>query len=190
MYTEVPSVFSWDKTNNIEIMEYFNRFRMVFVGEYICINVAHKLITKLLALEALDKNKEIKLYINSPGGSTYAVLAVVDLITSLRCPVSTIAMGTVASPSTLLIAAGSKGRRFSMPNSRILIHQPQGYHEGSIDEVKIQTDELAKITTIISAFYSKFTGLTIEAVENETIRDNFMSPIVAKDFGFIDEIVK
>merc|ERR1712146_843186 len=111
------------------------------------------------ALESLDQKREIKLYINSTWASTYAALAIVDVMTQLSCPIVTVALGMVASASVLVLAAGTKGRRLSMPNARILIHQPHGGSMGSVDEVIIQATELNRSMKLVTAWYSKFTNL-------------------------------
>merc|ERR1711933_275889 len=131
---------------------------------------------------------EIKIYLNCTGGSTYEALIIADILTQLKCPVSTIAIGMVASPSPLLLAAGSMGRRLSTHNARILINQPEGLLSGSFHEVKIQKVELTRTLMLISCFYSKLTGVKRSWIQKEMSRDCFLSPSAAKDLGIIDEI--
>merc|ERR1740138_267752 len=191
--TDLPTLLPLaDKDHRLNISainEYLFSKRILFVGEWINESVANKLISSLLFLEVLDCEREIKLYINCAGGSTYEVLAIADVLMQLKCPVSTIAIGMVASPSPLLLAAGSMGRRLSTHNARILINQPEGLLSGSFSEVKIKKTELSRTSMLISCFYSKLTGMKREWIEKKMSRDFFLSRAAAKDLGIIDEII-
>jgi ATP-dependent Clp protease, protease subunit len=170
-------------------MGYLTRQRIVYVGTRITDTVATNVVAQLLALEAIDPTAEISMYINSGGGIPYAVNAIIDTMAVLKCPVSTVALGACMSQSTLLLAAGTKGRRFSMPNARIMMHQPQGGAEGTTHEVSIQAAELNRTMKVIQAMYADFTGLPLERVEEETDRDTFLSPQNALELGLIDHII-
>merc|ERR1712039_545786 len=147
-------------------------------------------IVCLMTLEIKDKMREIKMYINSIGSSAYATLAIIDMLTQIKSPVSTIGLGLISSNSVLVLAAGTKGKRFSMPNARILIHQPMGGTGGSVNEVHIQTLEHYRMMRLVVAFYTKFTGDTTETIEKEIDRESFLTPERSKDFGIIDEIIR
>lgn len=163
--------------------------RIIFVGSRITDEVATATIAKLLALESINSAKDIKLYLNSAGGSAYAVIGIIDTLRFLKPDVSTICVGQTASTASLLLAAGTKGKRLSLPSSRIMIHQPSGGAMGSSVEVNITTSELNRTMRVVQKFYSEFTGQTVEKMEEETDRDTYMSPQQAIDLGVIDAII-
>lgn len=162
--------------------------RIIFLGEAIDDHVANTVIAQLLFLEADNSKEEIKIYINSPGGVVTAALALYDTIQYLKCPVSTICIGQAASAAAVLLAAGSKGRRFALPNARVMIHQVMGGVEGQFTEVEIQAREMLRIKNQINEILSKHTGQTTKKIEQDTDRDNFMSADEAKKYGIIDKI--
>jgi ATP-dependent Clp protease protease subunit len=143
-----------------------------------------------LFLEAEDPDKDIQLYINSPGGSVSAGLAIYDTMQYIKCDVATICIGQAASMGAVLLAGGTKGKRFSLPNSRIMIHQPLGGAEGPAKDVEIMTKELLRIKNKINEILSFHTGQPIERIEKDTDRDFFMTPEEALDYGLIDKVIK
>jgi ATP-dependent Clp protease, protease subunit len=174
---------------SIDLMGYLGQQRIIYIGDRITDTVATNVVAKLLALELQDPEKEISMYINSGGGIPFAIMAIIDTLAIIKCPVSTVALGCCMSQSTLLLAAGTKGRRFSMPNARIMMHQPQGGAQGTIHDVKIQATELNRTMRVIQAMFADFTGLPLERVEEETDRDRFFTPQQAVELGIIDGVL-
>jgi len=164
------------------------RDRIIFLGDAIEDHMANLIIAQLLFLEAEDPDRDISLYINSPGGVVTAGLAIYDTMQYLRAPVSTICIGMAASMAAVLLAAGAKGKRYALPNSRIMIHQGSGGFRGNTPDIFIQVKELENLININHGILAKATGQTIEKVVKDTERDNFMSPEEAKAYGIIDEI--
>ncbi|MCR5610658.1 MAG: ATP-dependent Clp endopeptidase proteolytic subunit ClpP [Clostridiales bacterium] len=163
--------------------------RILFLGGEITDEDANLIIAQLLFLEADDPDKDIFLYINSPGGSVSAGLAIYDTIRYLKCEVVTICVGLAASMGAFLLAAGAKGKRKALPNSEIMIHQPSGGAYGQASDVKIHADHIIKTKKKLNEMLSEMTGQPIDVVEVATERDNFLSPEDALEFGLIDEIV-
>ncbi|KAL3689760.1 hypothetical protein R1sor_016069 [Riccia sorocarpa] len=166
------------------------RNRIVFVGSPVNSQVAQKVISQLLTLAAIDEEQEIKMYINCPGGSTYSVLAIYDTMSWIKPKVSTVCFGIAASQGALLLAGGAKGRRFAMPNARIMIHQPQGGCGGTADDVRRQVNEVMQSRDKIDKMYAAFTGQPLERVQNFTDRDRFFSAAEAMEFGLIDGLLE
>jgi ATP-dependent Clp protease protease subunit len=164
--------------------------RIIFLGSAIDDHVANLVVAQMLFLEAENPDKDIQLYINSPGGLVTAGLAIYDTMQYVKCDVATICVGQAASMAAVLLAAGTKGKRFSLPNSRIMIHQPLGGAEGSAKDVEILTKELLRIKRIINEILSKHTGQDIERIEKDTDRDFFMSAQEAMEYGIIDKVIK
>jgi len=164
------------------------RDRIIFLGDAIEDHVANLIIAQLLFLEAEDPERDISLYINSPGGVVTAGLAIYDTMQYLRAPVSTICIGMAASMASVLLAAGAKGKRYALPNSRIMIHQGSGGFRGNTPDVLIQVKELEALININHGILAKHTGQTVEKIIMDTQRDNFMSPDEAKAYGIIDEV--
>lgn len=162
--------------------------RIIFLGDGIEDHTANLIIAQLLFLEAEDPERDISLYINSPGGVVTAGLAIYDTMQYLRAPVSTICIGMAASMAAVLLAAGAKGKRYALPNSRIMIHQGSGGFRGNTPDVLIQVKELEALIKINNEILAKHTGQTVEIIERDTLRDNFMSPDEAKGYGIIDEV--
>ncbi|MEP7159042.1 MAG: ATP-dependent Clp protease proteolytic subunit [Chloroflexota bacterium] len=162
--------------------------RIIFLGDTIEDHMANLIIAQLLFLEAEDPERDISLYINSPGGVVTAGLAIYDTMQYLRAPVSTICIGMAASMASVLLAAGAKGKRYALPNSRVMIHQGSGGFRGNTPDVMIQVKELESLIKINNEILARHTGQTVERIEKDTERDYFMSPGEAKDYGIIDEV--
>ncbi len=163
--------------------------RIVFLGTPIDDNVANIIIAQLLFLEADNPEKDIYLYINSPGGGVYAGLAIYDTIQYLRSPVSTICMGIAASMGAVLLASGAEGRRSALPNSRIMIHQPSSGAQGTAADIEIQAKEILYARERLNEILAKHTGQSKERVAEDVDRDRFMSPVEAKEYGLIDQVI-
>lgn len=163
--------------------------RIVFLGTPIDDNVANIIIAQLLFLEAEDPDKEVFLYINSPGGSVYAGLAIYDTIQYMKAPVATMCMGLAASMGSLLLSTGAPGRRSALPNSRIMIHQPSGGSQGTAADIEIQAREILYARERLNQILAKHTGQTIQRIADDVDRDRFMSPEEAKEYGLIDHVV-
>lgn len=164
--------------------------RIIFLGTAIDDDVANAVIAQLLFLEADDPDKEIHLYVNSPGGVVTAGLAIFDTMNYVRAPVSTICLGQAASMGALLLAAGEKGRRFSLPNSRIMIHQPSAGFQGQATDIDIHAREILRMKEALNQILANATGQSIERIAIDTDRDFFMSGIQAKDYGLIDAVIE
>ena len=163
--------------------------RIVFLGSPINDEVANVLIAQLLFLQAENAHKDVYLYINCPGGSVYAGLAIYDTIQFMTAPVSTICMGMAASMGALLLGAGTKGKRSALPNSRIMIHQPSGGSQGTASDIEIQAKEILYARERINEILAKHTGQPIEKVAEDADRDRFMSPLEAIEYGLIDQVI-
>jgi ATP-dependent Clp protease protease subunit len=163
--------------------------RIVFMGTPIDDNVASIIIAQMLFLEAEDPSKDVYLYINSPGGSVYAGLAIYDTMQYMNAPVNTMCMGMAASMGAFLLAAGANGKRSALPNSRIMIHQPSGGSQGTAADIEIQAKEILYARERLNQILAKHTGQTVERVADDVDRDRFMSPLEAKEYGLIDNVV-
>ncbi|MCX6778924.1 MAG: ATP-dependent Clp endopeptidase proteolytic subunit ClpP, partial [Candidatus Magasanikbacteria bacterium] len=164
--------------------------RIIFLGTAVDDDVANIIIAQLLFLENQSKDKEIKLYINSPGGSVTAGLAIYDTMQYIKPDVSTICVGMAASMGAVLLAAGQKGKRFILPNAEIMIHQVMGGAEGQATDVKIRAEHILKIKDKLNKILSFHTGQPIDKIEKDTDRDNFMIPEEALKYGLVDKIIK
>ena len=162
---------------------------IIFLGTPIDDQIANLIVAQLLFLEAEDPEKDINVYINSPGGSVTAGLAIYDTMQFIRPDVTTICVGMCASMGALLLTAGAKGKRFALPNSRILIHQPSGGMQGQATDVRIHAEELILIRELTSQILAKHTGQTLEQIELDVERDRYLSPVQAKEYGLIDEVI-
>jgi ATP-dependent Clp protease protease subunit len=162
--------------------------RIVFLGEEVNDTTASLVIAQLLFLESEDPDKDIYLYINSPGGSITAGMGIYDTMQYIKCDVSTICVGMAASMGAFLLVAGAKGKRFALPNSEIMIHQPLGGFQGQATDIGIHADRILKIKKKLNSILSERTGQPIEIIEKDTERDNFMDAEVAKEYGLIDEV--
>jgi ATP-dependent Clp protease protease subunit len=163
--------------------------RIIFLGGGVDDHVANLIIAQLLFLEAEDADKDIHLYINSPGGVVTAGMAIFDTMRYIKAPVSTICVGQAASMGAFLLAAGEKGKRFSLNHSRIMIHQPLGGFQGQATDINIHAKEILRMKDELNALLAEMTGQKVEKVENDTERDYFMSAADAKEYGLIDAIV-
>ena len=164
--------------------------RIIFLVGPINDNVASLVTAQLLFLESEDPKKEINLYINSPGGLVTAGLGIYDTMQYIKPDVSTLCIGQAASMGSFLLAAGKKGKRFSLPNSRIMVHQPSAGFQGQATDIEIHANEVLALKKRLNEIYSKHTGKSVDDVKKALERDNFMTPEVAKDFGLIDEVVE
>lgn len=164
--------------------------RIVFLGTGVDDNVANLIIAQLLFLEAEDPEKDIFLYINSPGGVVTSGMAIYDTIQYIKPDVSTICIGQAASMGALLLTAGAAGKRYALPNARIMLHQPSGGFQGQATDISIHAKEILRIKENLNRIISKHTGKTVEKVEQDTERDNFMSAEEAKAYHLIDEVIE
>ena len=164
--------------------------RIIFIGGPIVDVVANAVIAQLLFLESEDDKKDIKIYINSPGGSVTAGLAIYDTMQYVKPDVSTICVGVAASMAATLLGSGAKGKRFSLPNSEILLHQVMGGAEGQAVEIEIAARQILRVKARINAILAKHTGQKLEKIESDTDRDFWMDPEEAKKYGLIDEVIK
>lgn len=164
--------------------------RIIFLGSAINDGVANAIVAQLLFLAAQDESKEIKLYINSPGGSVSAGMAIYDTMQHIKPDVSTICVGIAASMAATLLAAGAQGKRFALPNSEVMIHQVMGGAEGQASDIKIAAEHILRIRERSNRILSKHTGQPLDVIERDTDRDNFMTAEEARKYGLIDKIIK
>ena len=163
--------------------------RIIFLGEEVNDVSANLIVAQLLFLEAEDPSKDIQLYINSPGGSVTAGMAIYDTMQYIKCDVSTICLGMAASMGAFLLSSGARGKRYALPNSTIMIHQPSGSAQGQATEIQIVADQIAKTKKKLNEILSANTGQPLEIVEKDTDRDNYMTAEEAKAYGLIDGVV-
>lgn len=189
--TYVPMVI--EQTGRVErAYDIYSRLlkdRIIFIGTPVDDNIANVVIAQLLFLQMENTSKEISLYINTPGGAITAGLAIYDTMQFVKCDVATYCVGQAASLGALLLCAGTKGKRFTLPNSRIMIHQPWGGVEGSAEDISIQTKEILRLRSKINEILSSHTGKSIDQVKKDTDRDFFMSAQEAKEYGILDEVL-
>ncbi|MDA7597111.1 ATP-dependent Clp endopeptidase proteolytic subunit ClpP [Candidatus Pelagibacter sp.] len=164
--------------------------RIIFLTGQINDNVASLVTAQLLFLEAEDPKKEIYLYINSPGGLVTSGLGIYDTMQYVKPDISTLCIGQAASMGSFLLAAGTKGKRFSLPNSRVMVHQPSAGFQGQVTDIEIHANEVSSLKKRLNEIYSKHTGKSVDEVKSALERDNFMTADVAKSFGLIDEVVE
>lgn len=163
--------------------------RVIFLGDAVDNSVANIVVGQLLFLESVDPDKDIHLYINSPGGSVTAGMAILDTMRFIKPPVCTICIGEASSMGALLLATGEKGKRFSLPNARIMIHQPLGGFHGQATDIQIRAREMLRVKDILNRILAEATGQPFEQMEADTERDNFMSAEEALEYGLIDKII-
>lgn len=163
--------------------------RIVFLTGQVNDDVASLICAQLLFLEAENPKKEISFYINSPGGVVTSGLAILDTMNYIKCPVSTVCMGQAASMGSLLLTCGAKGRRFALPNARVMIHQPSGGFQGQATDMEIHVREILSIKARLNQIYVEQTGQSLKTIEAAMERDNFMTAQEAKQFGLIDEVI-
>jgi ATP-dependent Clp protease protease subunit len=163
--------------------------RIVFLGTPIDNHLANVVVAQLLFLESEDPDKDLMLYINSPGGDVMAGMAIYDTMQAMRCPVATFCLGQAASMASLLLAAGTPGKRKALPHARLMIHQPLAGMEGAATDIEIQAREILKARDTINNLYARHTGQPAEKIKRDTERDNFMSAADARAYGLIDEVL-
>jgi len=163
--------------------------RIIFVGTAIDDYMANLIIAQLLFLEAEDPDKDINLYINSPGGIVTSGLAIYDTMQYIKPPVSTICIGQAASMGAVLLAAGTKGKRYALPHARVMIHQPLGGFQGAASDVEIHAKEILKVKDTLNNILAKHTGQPVKRIQKDTDRDFFMSGAEAKEYGLVDEVI-
>ncbi|PIE24166.1 MAG: ATP-dependent Clp protease proteolytic subunit [Planctomycetota bacterium] len=163
--------------------------RIIFLGTEVNDLVANAVIAQLLFLQKENKTQDVGIYINSPGGSVTAGLAIYDTLQFVQCPVATYCIGQASSMAALLLAAGTKGKRFALPNSRVMIHQPWGGVHGTAADISIQADEIVKMKKRLNEIIAKHSGQPIEQVEKDSDRDYFLSAQEALDYGLVDEVI-
>jgi len=163
--------------------------RIVFLGTQIDDFVANAIIAQLLYLESEDADKEITIYINSPGGMVSSGLAIYDTIRYVRCPVSTVCVGQAASMGAFLLASGTKGLRRALPHSRVMIHQPLGGYQGQASDIEIHAKEILHTKQRLNEILAKHTGRDVETVRHDTERDKFLSALEAKEYGIVDDVI-
>ena len=164
--------------------------RIIFLGTQIDDATANTIIAQLLFLEASDPDKDVYVYINSPGGSVSSTIAIYDTIQYIRSDVSTICVGMAASGAALILASGTKGKRFALPNSRIMVHQPLGGAQGQVTDIEIQTKELKRIKNTINQILTHHTGQPFKKIERDTDRDFYLTAQEAKEYGIVDDVIK
>ncbi|ASE37808.1 MULTISPECIES: ATP-dependent Clp endopeptidase proteolytic subunit ClpP [Staphylococcus] len=164
--------------------------RIIMLGSAIDDNVANSIVSQLLFLQAQDADKDIYLYINSPGGSVSAGFAIYDTIQHIKPDVQTICVGMAASMGSFLLAAGAKGKRYALPNAEVMIHQPLGGAQGQATEIEIAANHILKTRAKLNKILAERTGQSIDQIEKDTDRDNFLSADEAKDYGLIDEVMQ
>lgn len=164
--------------------------RIIFLGSEIDDNMANVVMAQMLHLDADDPEKDIQLYINSPGGVVTAALAIYDTMQFIKSPVSSICIGQAASAAAVLLLAGEKGKRYSLPHSRVLLHQPSGGVQGTSIDVEIQTKEMVRMRKILNEIIARHTGQPIKKIEKDTERDFILNAGQAKDYGIIDEVIE
>ena len=163
--------------------------RVIFLSDEVNDTTASLVVAQLLFLESQDPDKDIVLYINSPGGSITAGMAIYDTMNYIKCDVSTVCVGMAASMGAFLLAAGAKGKRLALPNSEIMIHQPLGGMQGQATDIKIHADRIIRMRRTLNEILAKQTGRPVEEIERDTERDNFLSAAEAKEYGLIDEVI-
>ena len=164
--------------------------RIIFLGEEVTDALASTIVAQLLFLESEDPNKDISIYINSPGGSVTAGMAIYDTMQYIKCDVSTTCIGLAASMGAFLLAGGTKGKRYALPNAEVMIHQPSGGSKGIASDMKIVADQILKTKATLNKILAENTGKSIEEVERDTDRDNYMTAAEAVEYGIIDQVVE
>ena len=166
------------------------RERIIFLGEQVTSDTANRIVAQLLFLEAEDPEKDIYMYINSPGGVVSSGLAIYDTMQYIKPKIATLCIGQACSMGATILLAGKKGMRYALPNSRVMIHQPVGGYRGQATDIEIHAKETMEVKKILHEIYAKHSGKTLAQVEKSMERDNFMSPKEAKDFGLVDKIIQ
>jgi len=189
----VPTVIERDSRGNDRVWDLYSRLlvdRIIFIGTPIDDHVSNIVVAQLLFMQMSDPKKDIHIYINSPGGSVTSGLAIYDTMQYLTCDVNTYCVGQAASMGAVLLCAGTKGKRFALPNSNIMIHQVLGGAEGQATDVEIRVKHMLKLKQTLNGILSKHTGKSVEQVDRDCDRDNFMSADEAKNYGLVDLVVQ
>jgi ATP-dependent Clp protease protease subunit len=189
----VPTVIERDSRGNDRVWDLYSRLlvdRIIFIGTPIDDHVSNIVVAQLLFMQMSDPKKDIHIYINSPGGSVTSGLAIYDTMQYLTCDVNTYCVGQAASMGAVLLCAGTKGKRFALPNSNIMIHQVLGGAEGQATDVEIRVKHMLKLKQTLNAILAKHTGKSVEQVDKDCDRDNFMSADEAKTYGLVDLVVQ
>ncbi|MBQ7257812.1 MAG: ATP-dependent Clp protease proteolytic subunit [Abditibacteriota bacterium] len=190
----MPSPFIIEKTpygeTRYDVYSRLLKDRIIFLGEEIDDEVANVIIAQMLFLEKEDPDRDIEIYINSPGGSVSAGLAIYDTMSLIKCDIATMAVGTAMSMAAILLSAGTKGKRTALPHSRIMIHDVAGGYSGKALDVDIQVKEMMRYRQVLAEILAQNTGKTVEQVLKDIDRDNFMSPEEAMEYGIIDDVIK
>lgn len=188
----VPSVIEQTSRGerSYDIYSRLLKDRIIFLGEEVNDTTASLVVAQLLFLESEDPNKDINLYINSPGGSVTAGMAIYDTMNYIKCDVSTICIGMAASMGAFLLAGGAKGKRLILPNAEVMIHQPSGGARGQATEIQIVAENILKTKQKLNQILAENTGKPIEIIERDTERDNYMSAQEAKEYGLVDEVIE
>lgn len=174
----------------IDIYTRLGQERIIFLGQEVTDGLANRIVAYMLYLDSDDPNKPIYLYINSPGGSVTAGLAIYDTMQYIKADVVTICLGLAASMGSFLLAAGTKGKRLALPNSRIMIHQPMGGTRGQATDIEIEAKEILRVRSVLNDMLAQQTGQTLEKIEKDTDRDYFMSAEEAREYGLIDQVIE
>lgn len=191
-YLPLPYIYERDGRNerSWDIYSRLLKDRIIFIGTQIDDFVANAIVAQLLFLQMEDPKKDIHIYINTPGGSVTAGMAIYDTIRFMRCDVVTYCIGQAASMGTILLAAGTKGKRYALPNSRIMIHQPTGGATGQASDISIAAKEIIRWRKVINEILSKHSGKSVEQIEKDSDRDYFMTAEEAKTYGLVDSVIE
>ena len=190
MYNPIVIVNDGRGERSYDIYSRLLKDRVIFLGGEIEDNIANSIVAQLLFLDAQESEKDITMYINSPGGVITSGLAIYDTMRHIKSDVSTVCIGQAASMGALLLAAGTKGKRYSLPNSRIMIHQPLGGAQGQVTDIQIQAKEIERVKEKVSQILSEATGKSVESIYQDTERDNFMNSLQALEYGIIDKVIE
>ncbi len=180
---------SYQRQRQLTLGDLLLENRIVFLQGEIHVGNANELVMKLLYLQSENRRKDIHFYLNSPGGSVTATLAIYDTMQILSCPVATYCVGEAASGAAVLLCGGAKGKRFCLPNSRVMMHQPMGGVGGQVSDIEIQAAEIIRYRQVLNQIISKHSGQSVEKIAKDTDRDFFLSPEEAKSYGIVDEIL-
>ncbi|MFA7718016.1 MAG: ATP-dependent Clp protease proteolytic subunit [Candidatus Absconditabacterales bacterium] len=187
----IPSVIEKTKLGE-RVYDIYSRLledRIIFIGEPIEANVVNSIVAQMLFLEKKDPDKDIIMYINTPGGDVYSGMAIYDAMQHVKCDICTIATGLAASMGSVILAGGTKGKRFSLPHSKIMIHQPLGGAEGQATDIQIQAEEILKVKKMFIDIMAKHTGQKVEKVAQDMERNKWLNPKEALEYGIIDKVI-
>jgi len=179
-----------DEETSLDLYNYLLRQRIIFLSGYVNDKIATQVVGSLLALEAMDEEEDIRIYINSSGGQPYSIFGVLDTIRSVKPPIQTLGLGACYSYASLILASGTKGKRYSMKNTRIMMTQPMGGSQGDMYQIQKTVEELNAIYQMTARYYMQFTGMDQDTVEKNTCRDLFMTPEQAQYYGLIDGVIQ